>query len=57
MNVTALVRMNEKYIVSGGEKEVKMWDLRTGQMVKKFKGHKSNTFTSILEIHHFCSIY
>jgi WD40 repeat protein len=36
--------MNEKYIVSGGEKEVKMWDLRSGQIVKKIKGHKSTNF-------------
>lgn len=41
----AVVRFNQnsKCAVSGGERSVKVWDLRTGQLVKKLKGHTSTS--------------
>lgn len=33
---------DEKYLASGGSREVKLWDVRTHELIHNFKGHKSS---------------
>jgi len=38
-SILAAIKFDNTYIVTGGDKHIKVWDAKTGQLIRTLKGH------------------